>query len=85
MEETISTTKSTSQSSSAIGMILARKTVTRFIAMPVCNIATGQILFDAFSTVLSGCGIPWSNVVDFCSDSASVMVGSQNLVESSAE
>ena len=34
------------------------------------------LLFDALSTVLSERGIPWSNVVGFCSDSASVMVGS---------
>ena len=53
----------------------SKKTVTRFLAMPVCSIATGQILFDALSTVLSECGIPWSNVFGFCSDSASVMVG----------
>ena len=59
---------------------LSKKTVTRFLAMPVCSIATGQILFYALSTVLSECGIPWSNVVGFCSDSASVMVGRRNSV-----
>ena len=58
----------------------SKKTVTRFIAMPVCNIATGQTLFDALSTVLSERGIPWSHVVGFCSDSASVMVGRRNSV-----
>ena len=54
--------------------------MTRFLAMPVCNIATGQTLFDALATVLSKQGIPWSNVIGFCSDSASVMVGRRNSV-----
>ena len=48
--------------------------------MPVCNIATVQTLFDALATVLSERGIPWSNVIGFCSDSASVMVGRRNSV-----
>ena len=30
----------------------SRKTVTRFLAMPACNIATGQAPFDALATVL---------------------------------
>ena len=55
---------------------LIKKSVTRFLAMPVCNNALGQILkFDAIFTLLSEPGIPWSNVVGFCSDSAIVMVG----------
>ena len=58
----------------------SKKTVTRFLAMPVCNIAIGQSLFDALYTVLSERGIPWSNVVGFCYDSASVMVGRRNSV-----
>ena len=48
--------------------------------MQYCYIYTGQILFDALSTVLFERGIPWSNVVGFCSDSASVMVGRRNSV-----
>ena len=31
----------------------SRKTVTRFLSMPVCNIATAQNLFDALSNALS--------------------------------
>ena len=58
----------------------SKKTVTHFLATVIYNIATGQILFDTLSTVLSECGIPWSNVVGFCSDSASVMVGRRNSV-----
>ena len=53
----------------------SRKTVTRFLAMPVCSIATGQTLFDALATVLSERRIPWSNIIGFCSDSASVRLG----------
>ena len=48
--------------------------------MPVCNIATGQTLFDALATVLYGRGVSWSNVIHLCYDSASVMVGRRNSV-----
>ena len=58
----------------------SRKTVTRFLSMPVCNIATAQNLFDALSNALSERNIPWCNVIGFCSDSASVMVGRYNSV-----
>ena len=54
--------------------------VTRFLAMPVCNIATGQSLFDALEAELSSRSIPWENAVGFASDSASVMVGIRNSV-----
>ena len=50
------------------------RVVTQFLGMPVCNIATGQSLFDALSHKLASRGIPWSNVTGFASDSASVMV-----------
>ena len=56
------------------------KVVTRFLAMPVCNIASGQSLFDALEAELSSRLIPWKNVVGFASDSASVMVGIRNSV-----
>ena len=51
------------------------KVVTRFLDAPVCNFATGELLFKALETVLETRGIPWINVVGFGSDSASVMVG----------
>ena len=56
------------------------RVVTQFLGMPVCNIATGQSLFDALSHELASRGIPWSNVIGFASDSASVMVGRRNSV-----
>ena len=40
----------------------------------MCNIATGETLFTALSQVLGARNIPWSNVIGFASDSASVMV-----------
>ena len=54
--------------------------VVRFLDCPVCNIATGQTLFDALSAVLEKRFIPWENVIDFASDSASVMVGQRNSI-----
>ena len=51
------------------------KVVTRFLAMPVCNISTAQALFDAIESEFDSYSIPWSNVVGFASDIASVMVG----------
>ena len=54
--------------------------VTRFLAMPVCNIATAQALFDAMEAELDSRSIPWSNVIGFASDTASVMVGAHNSV-----
>ena len=51
------------------------KVVTRFLAMPVCNIGTAQALFDAIESEFDSYSIPWSNVVGFASDTASVMVG----------
>ena len=56
------------------------KVVTRFLDAPVCNIATGETLFTALSQVLGARNIPWSNVIGFASDSASVMVGKRNSV-----
>ena len=54
--------------------------VVRFLDCPVCNIATGQTLFDALSAVLEKPFIPWENMIGFAFDSASVMVGRRNSV-----
>ena len=54
-----------------------RKVATRFLDAPVCNIATGETLFNVLAGVLD---IPWKNVIGFASDSASVMVGRRNSV-----
>ncbi|KAI6648087.1 hypothetical protein LOD99_11896 [Oopsacas minuta] len=54
--------------------------MTRFLAMPICNIATAQNLFDALSTVFEKCNLPWENVIGFASDTANVMVGARNSV-----
>ena len=57
-----------------------RQAVTRFLAVPVCNIATAEALFEALSNEIESRGIPWSNVIGYGSDSASVMVGAHNSV-----
>ena len=54
--------------------------VTRFLGMPVCNIATAENLFEALDTTMEDHGLPWNNVVGFAFDSASVMVGKRNSV-----
>ena len=56
------------------------QTVTRFLAMPVCNVSTAQALFDALSGVLESHNIPWCNVIGYASDTANVMVGARNSV-----
>ena len=56
------------------------KLLSVFLDCPVCNIATGEILFQVLSKVLEDRAIPWENVIGFGSDSASVMVGSRNSV-----
>ena len=56
------------------------KVVTRFLDAPVCNIATGETLFQALSAVLEARGIPWRNVIGYASDSARIMVGKRNSV-----
>ena len=56
------------------------KVVVRFLDCPICNIATGETLFQALETALQSRSIPWQNVIGFASDSASVMVGKQNSV-----
>ena len=46
----------------------------------MCNIATGETLFNALAAVLETHNIPWKNLIGFASDSASVMVGKRNSV-----
>lgn len=58
----------------------ARQPVTHFLAMPVCNIATTCALFDALAHEIESRNIPWSNVIRYRSDTASVMVGIRNSV-----
>ena len=57
-----------------------RQAVTRFLALPVCNIATAEALFESLSNEIESHGIPWSNMIGYASDSASVMVGVRNSV-----
>ena len=57
-----------------------RQSVTRFLALPVCNIATAEALFEALSVEIKSREIPWSNIIGYASDSASVMVGVRNSV-----
>ena len=54
--------------------------ISQFLAMPVCNVATAQVMFDALSKELECHKIPWSNVIGYTSDTASVMVGENNSV-----
>ena len=48
--------------------------------MPVCNIATAEVLFNALAQELESRNIPWSNVIGYASVTASVMVGIRNSV-----
>ena len=52
----------------------AGEVVTRFLDMPVCNIAKTQTLFNCMDTVISKRGIPWSNAIGFASESESVII-----------
>lgn len=54
--------------------------VTQFLDMPVCNRATGENLFGTLNAVFENRGLKWENVVGYCSDNASVMVGRHNSV-----
>ena len=80
MEEIISATRGTLALWSAIVMTVVEKLALVLLQMPLCDIATGQTLFDALATVLSERGIAWSNVIGFCSNSAGFMVGQHNSV-----
>ena len=52
--------------------------VTQFLAMPVCNKADAEHLFDALNTAMEEHDIPWQNVVGYASDTPNVMVGAHN-------
>lgn len=58
----------------------ASQPVTRFLAMTVCSIATTEALFNALDQELHSRNIPWSNVIGYASNTASVMVGAHNSV-----
>lgn len=58
----------------------ARQAVTRFLCMPVCNIATAEAHFEALSKELESRSLLWSNVIGYASDTCSVMVGAYNSV-----
>ena len=57
-----------------------REVVVRFLDYPVCNIATGETLFQALEATLQSRSIPLKNVIGFAHDSASVIVGRRNSV-----
>lgn len=57
-----------------------KQAVTRFLAMPVCNIATGETMFEVISEELDSRSIPWDHLIGYASDTASVMVGKHNSV-----
>ena len=56
------------------------KPMTRFLDMPICNIGTGEKLFELINKSLSDRQIAWSNVAGFESDTANVMIGKHNSV-----
>ena len=57
-----------------------KQPVTRFLGMPICNIATAELLFLAIEKESELHGIPWNNLIGYASDTASVMVGKYNSV-----
>ena len=59
---------------------VAQHPVTRFLCMPVCNVAMAQSLFTAIEQEFESRNIPWSNMIGYASDTASVMVGKHNSV-----
>ena len=54
--------------------------MTRFLDMPLCNVANSQTVFDCMDVVISKRGIPCGNAIGFASDRASVMIGKRNDV-----
>ena len=55
-----------------------KQPVTKFLSMPICNIATAELLFLAIEKEFELHGIPWNNLIGYASDTASVMVGKYN-------
>ena len=64
--------------SSAEYFLNLQQVVCKFYALPVCNIATGQTPFELVDDAFTKHNIPWSNLLGFGSDGASVMLGSRN-------
>ncbi|XP_033744260.1 zinc finger BED domain-containing protein 5-like [Pecten maximus] len=53
---------------------------TRFLAMPICNIGTGENIFKHLNEIFIENEIPWKNCISFMSDNCSVMTGRNNSV-----
>ena len=49
--------------------------ITRFLDMPIVNIANADTLFDALSECLISRGLSWSNVMRYMSDNCNLMKG----------
>ena len=58
----------------------AHSAISQFLAIPVCNVATAQVMFDVLYKKLECHKSPWSNMIGYTSDTASVMVGKINSV-----
>ncbi|KAL5012296.1 hypothetical protein ScPMuIL_010847 [Solemya velum] len=56
------------------------QTMTKFLDMPICNRPSGEQLFNTIDDVFKKRGLDWGNVIGYCSDNASVMVGRNNSV-----
>lgn len=54
--------------------------ITRFLDMPVCNVGTGEAIFEVLDGTFRKFDIPWTNVVAFTSDNCNVMKGTNNSV-----
>ena len=50
------------------------KVETYFLAMPICNIATSENLFNCVKDVFNERSIPWKNVIGYSSDNAPVIL-----------
>ena len=61
-------------------MKFLERVLCRFYTLPVCNIATGQTLFELVKDAFTKDNIPWGNPLGFGSDGASVMLGCPNSV-----
>ena len=52
--------------------------ITRFLDMPIVNIANADTLFDALNECLIFRGLSWSNVMGYMSDNCNLMKGKKN-------
>ena len=57
-----------------------KRVTTRFLYLPNCNIGNGENIFNSLQQVLLDRQIPWANLIGYCSDNASVMIGKHNSV-----